>query len=291
MEGEGVGQDVSAESSPAAESVETTSQATSQPGSQPNGQAPAAQQSVPYARFQQVIREVQNLRGLGAQVPQLQQQLKEATDKLAAFEKKQSQGTASPEDRVQAEMATQALENLILGNPAMLDRVVRAHPVLAKLMDNADALTSMQSGVQQMQQQQTRSSIQQVQTRVAALAKEAGLPATPQYLQNLYQMVILNAHRIPDGNARFAQGDLSVIDEAFKALQTDFLGQMQRANTQALLDTKHRTQSLPPAPRGGAAGPPGMPKIDKGTPNAVGKYFAELSKRAGQELAQGARQE
>src|SRR4029079_7381452 len=86
---EGEGQDVAVDtgSSTGTESAESTSQATTQPA-----QTGQTQQTVPYDRFQQVIRQVQEYRPLVAQVPQLQQQLKEAQDRLSTCWKKARPG-------------------------------------------------------------------------------------------------------------------------------------------------------------------------------------------------------
>jgi hypothetical protein len=286
MEGEGVVQDVEAGSSTGTESAESTSQATTQPA-----QTGQTQQTVPYDRFQQVIRQVQEYRPLVAQVPQLQQQLKEAQDRLATFEKKASQGTATPEEAMQMQLAVQALERLMLSDQSMLERVLMSHPKFKALAENADKLLASTGGVEQIQQAQSQALYRQAQSHIRELASSAGLPADPKYLSRLVKAVAAEAQSLPDGNARFAAGDLSVLDEAFKSLQTDFLSHTQRAGTAQLLATKQRTQSLPPAPRGSAAGPPGLPKYDPSQPNALGKYMSKLDGIAGQMLAEGGSKE
>ena len=173
----------------------------------------------------------------------------------------------------------------------MLDRVLMSHPKLKALAENADRIIGLQGGVSQMQQQQGQALVRQATSHIHGLAKEAGLSHDPQYLQRLVRLVAAEAQSLPDGNQRFAQGDLSVLDEAFQAVQGSFLTHMQRAGTQALIDTKQRTQSLPPAPRGGAAGPPGLSKFDPKAKDAVRTRFAELSKAAGGMLAEGGSKE
>jgi len=276
---EGEGQDVAVESgaSPGTESADSTPQAATQPAQ--------TGQTVPYERFQQVIRQVQELRPLGAQVPQLQQQLKEATDKIAAFEKKAQQGTVSPEDQYQMQMATQALERLMLSDPQMLERVLMNHPKMAALLKNADQLVAGQGGLQQIQQAQGQALLRSAQSHIHGLAKEAGLPQEPGYLQRLVRLVAAEAQQLEGGNQRFSQGDLSVLDEAFQALQGNFLAHTKRAGTAALIATKNATSQLPPAPRGGAAGPPGLPKFDPAK-TSVRDRLQQLSRAAGDMLAE-----
>ena len=100
----------------------------------------------------------------------------------------------------------------------------------------------------------------------------------------LVRLVAAEAQAIEGGNQRFSQGDLSVLDEGFKALQGNFLAHTQRAGTAGLLQTKSRTAALPPASRGGAAGPPGLPKFDPSKPVRV--RMGELSKAAADMLAE-----
>lgn len=273
------------------EQVVTDVQPESSTGEQDPAQAPTQpaqppQQTVPYERFQQVIRQVQEYRPLVAQVPQLQQQLKDATDKLAAFEKKSAQGTVSPEDQYQMALATQALEKLMLSSPEMLERVLMSHPKVAALLKNADQLVAGQGGIQQMQQAQGQALLRSAQSHIHGLAKDAGLPQDPAYLQRLVRLVAAEAQQLEGGNQRFSQGDLSVLDEAFHALQGNFLAHTQRAGTASLLQTKSRTQQLPPAPRGGAAGPPGLPKFDPAK-MSVRDRLQQLSRAAGDMLAEG----
>jgi hypothetical protein len=236
-----------------------------------------------HPRFQQVIRENQQFRGVAQQVPGLQQQVKELSDKLATYERKATQGTVSPEERMQRDLAVNALEDLLTSNPQAAERILRSIPAVAKLLDNAEALSTLPNQHQQLQQGQQRAAANAVAGHIANLAKAAGYTVTPQWLQTAYRQVVINAHQIPDGNARFERGDMTVIDEAFKQFE-EFIGQSQRGNTQALLETKKRTGQLPPAPRGSAAGPPGLPKTD-GKP--LNQSMDELATVAANMIRQG----
>jgi hypothetical protein len=281
---EGEGQDVAVDagsSTGTTPGVDPTSQATTPPAQQP-----PAEPQVPFhqhPRFQQLIREGQMSRQT---IQTLQQQYEQSQAKLAELERKQNQGRTSPEEDEQLRQAGTALERIIMSNPEMLDRLLSAHPQFKAWKDNADKLLATTDQTQQMAQAQGQALMRQAQGHIHGLAKEAGLPQDPGYLQRLVRLVAAEAQQLEGGNQRFSQGDLSVLDEAFKALQQNFLAHSQRAGTAGLLQTKSRTQSLPPTSRGGAAGPPGLPKFDPTAPNAVRNRMGELSKAAAAMLAE-----
>jgi hypothetical protein len=278
---EGEGQDVAVEtgSSTGTDSAADSSQATTQPAGQPK------EQYVPLARMQEYVRQVQEARPIIARVPQLEAQLKEASDRIAAYEKKAAQGATTPEDDYQMSMAQQALERLLMRDEKMLERVLMNHPKMAALLKNADQLVAGQGGLQQIQQAQGQALLRSAQSHIHGLAKEAGLPQEPGYLQRLVRLVAAEAQQLEGGNQRFSQGDLSVLDEAFQALQGNFLAHTKRAGTAALIATKNATSQLPPAPRGGAAGPPGLPKFDPAK-TSVRDRLQQLSRAAGDMLAE-----
>lgn len=279
---EGEGQDVAVESAPSTDTQETPAQAPSQPAQQPPEQPFHL-----HPRFQELIRD----RNMSRQtIAQLQQQFEQSQAKIAELERKQTQGRTSPEEDEQLRQAGTALERIIMSNPEMLDRLLSAHPKFKTLSENADKLLASQTGVQQIQQAQGQALMRQAESRIHSLAKEANLPQDPAYLQRLVRLVAAEAQAIEGGNQRFSQGDLSVLDEGFKALLQNFLAHTQRAGTAGLLQTKSRTQSLPPAPRGGAAGPPGLPKFDPKT-MTVQDRLGQLSRASRSMLDEGGNKE
>jgi hypothetical protein len=280
MEGEEVVQDVDAGSSTGTDSGADPSQATTQPVQPTEPQVPFHQ----HPRFQQLIREGQLSRQT---IATLQQQLREESERRTALERKFTAGQSTPEEAEELRKAAGAIERILMGNPEALERILLAHPKFKALAEDADKLKATPGAVEQIQQAHSQALFRQAQHHIHDLAQSAGLPSDPKYLSRLVRAVAAEAQSLPDGNSRFAAGDLSVLDEAFKALQTDFLATTQRAGTAQLLQTKSRTQSLPPAPRGSAAGPPGLPKFDPNQPNALGKHMAQLDKIAGQMLAEG----
>ncbi|HJQ65909.1 MAG TPA: hypothetical protein VJ816_06015 [Gemmatimonadales bacterium] len=274
--------------------VETASPTVSDPAVDPSSQAttPPAQpqeQQVPFhqhPRFQELIRDRQVSRQT---IAQMQQQLEQQQAKFAELERKQNQGRTSPEEDEQLRQAGTALERIIMSNPEMLDRLLSAHPQFKAWKENADKLLATTGQTQQLQQAQSQALMRQATSHIHGLAKEAGLPQTPEYLQRLVRLVAAEAQAIEGGNQRFSQGDLSVLDEGFKALQGNFLNHTQRAGTAGLLQTKSRTQSLPPAPRGGAAGPPGLPKFDPKT-MTVQDRMNDFRKASAAILAEGSKE-
>ena len=285
-EGEGVVADVvdAGPSTGTTQGADPSVQAPLQPA-QPV--APAEPPFHQHPRFQQLIRDGQMSKQT---IATLQQQVEQYQAKFAELEKKATQGTSTPEEDEELRKAGGALERILMRNPEALDRILSQHPKFKSLAENADKLLAGQTGVQQMQQAQGQALMRSATTHIHGLAKEAGLPQTPEYLQRLVRLVAAEAQQLEGGNARFSQGDLTVLDEGFKALQSNFLAHTQRAGTAGLLQTKSRTQSLPPAPRGGAAGPPGLPKFDPTAPNAVRTRLDQLSKAASAMLAEGSKE-
>lgn len=275
--------------------VETASPTVSDPGAAPTSQAttlpaqPAPEPQRPlheHPRFKELIRDGQMNRQT---IQQMQQQLEQQQAKYAELERKQNQGRTSPEEDEQLRQAGTALERIIMSNPEMLDRLLSAHPKFKTLSENADKLLATTGQTEQMQQAQSQALMRQATGHIHTLAKEAGLPQTPEYLQRLVRLVAAEAQAIEGGNQRFGQGDLSVLDEGFKALQGNFLNHTQRAGTAGLLATKNATRGLPPAPRGGAAGPPGLPKFDPKT-MTVNDRLSQLTKASRTMLEDGSKE-
>jgi hypothetical protein len=273
--------------------VETASPTVSDPNGQPTAQAPSqpAQPAAPpeppfhqHPRFQQLIQEGRASKQI---IGQLQQQIQSYEQKFAELERKQSQGQHSPEEAEELRKAGGALGRIYQTNPELVEQMLSMNPKMKALMDNADRLIAMQGGVTQMQQAQTQQVLRQAQSHIRGLAKEHGIPDDPESLSDLLPMVARRAQNIQGGNDRFAQGDMSVLDEAFNALNASgLLKHMQRASTTRLLESKSRTQSLPPAPRGGAAGPPGLAKFDPKT-MTVQDRMNDLRKASAGLLAEG----
>ena len=261
MEGdEVVTQDAQPESSPGVEG-QPTPPAAPQPGTPGQPQSPAAQQTVPYERFNQVIRQNQQFRDTVSQLQGRIQQMESLSQKA------QQQGGLNPTDQNQYRDAAQAIKEIF-----------KADPELKGLLDSGQT----QQTVKSLQEAQMRSLEQQGIQRILKSADEAGLPQTENVRHVFIKAVEGMATTIPNYRQRFAQGDLTLLDEAIE-LAKPLLDQLKREGQTQLLDTKNRTRQLPPAPRGGAAGPPGLPKLDPNNPRA---YESALHAAAAQHLGQ-----
>lgn len=271
MEGEPEGV-VTAESPTASDpSQPTPGQAPSAPA-QPGLDAPEKQPPFnEHPRWQQLMRERQQERAVMSQMSQKIQQLESLQQRA------QQQGGMAPDELRQYQEAYGALEKILSSTP-------KGQKLLA-MLEKADDLMAAPSQVQQQRLLGLRALEQQGLSHISQLADQAKLPADEKYRTALVRLIQAEALEMPNGAERFRSGDLSVLDEAFKAVQESFIAHMQRAG-QALA-AKQRTSALPPAPRGGAAGPAGLEKFDPNQPNAIGKRFAQFSRKAREILGEG----
>lgn len=270
MEGlEQQGGDVSAGSPPAESSAAVPSQPAAQspdgqqPG-QPNGQAGAPEKQVPFHQHPR-------FRALTAENRDLKQAVTTLTQQMRASEQRSQQqpGGLTPDQQAQYRDAAQALR-----------LVMQADPELAALLAGARQLPQLQQGFQslgQIQAAQTQQQQHQAKTYIHGLADAAGLPKDKAFLERIVRLTALEAAGMPDGEQRFGQGDLTVLDEAFAAVKDQFFGLLQRNTQQSVQATKSKTQGLPPAPRGGFAGPDATKKPEPGKER---EYEASLHRRA-----------
>jgi hypothetical protein len=208
---------------------------------------------VPYDRFREVIGQNQQLRQTVAQMQGRLQQMESLSQKA------QTQGGLSAEDTRTYQEAATALKQIFSADPEL--------KTLLEMMKNGQQLMGTQQTVQSLQQAQLRQMEQHGVQRILSAADTENLPKDDNFRRVLVKTVEALALTIPQAKERFAQGDLTVLDEAFE-LAKPFLAQIKREGQTQLLDTKNRTRQLPPAPRGSAAGPPGLPKLDPNNPNA-----------------------
>ena len=268
-------QDVGAESSPAtappptpagAQNTEPQPGQGGQPQPEPGKQGPGP---IPYERFKQVIDQNGQLRTAVAQLQGRVQQME------ALQQKAQQQGGLSPQDQESYRQAAAALKQIFETDPDL--------KVLLDVMKNGQQLLGVSGNLQSLREQQLRALERQGVNQIQQLANTAGLPADEKFRAALVKLVEAEALSLPDARQRFASGDLSVIEEAFANVNASFLAHIQREGQQKLLDTKNKTRQLPPAPRGGPAGPPGLPKLDPQNPRA---YESALHKAATTLLAE-----
>lgn len=231
---------------PAPAGAENTEQGP-QAGQQPEKLPPFHQ----HPRWQQMLGENRQLK---AAVTQLAQQMQSLQQRA------QTQGTVSPEDRAAYQQAAHALKQIFETDPEL--------KVLMDVMKNGQQLLGATSTMQSLRESQLRALERQGVSQIQQLADTDGLPKDEKFRASLVKLVEAEALSLPQAKERFAQGDPSVIDEAFANVKASFLAHLKREGQQQLLDTKSRTRQLPPAPRGGPAGPPGVPKLDPQNPRA-----------------------
>jgi hypothetical protein len=261
--------DAPAESSPAPDSP--TPPAATQPGTPGDGQQPPQQkpaQTVPYDRFREVIGQNQQLRQTVAQMQGRLQQMETLSQKA------QQQGGLSTEDQRTYQEAAAALKQIFSADPELKQ--------LLEMMKNGQQLLGTQQTVQSLRDAQLRQMEQQGVQRILAYADQEGLPKDESSRKVFVKLVESMALTIPQAKERFAQGDLTLLDEAFD-LAKPLLAHVKREGQTQLLDTKTKTRQLPPAPRGSAAGPPGLPKLDPSNPRA---FASALHTAAAQHLSQ-----
>lgn len=251
--------DVTPVSSAGPEPAEPTPTPAGAENTESQGQAPP--EKLPpfhqHPRWQQMLGENRQLKAAVQTLASQMQQLQAAA---------QRNGGATPPEQQQYQEAAAALR-----------KIFEADPELRTLLEQAKHGSTLASGLQQVRQSQMAALERQGIDRILSRAKEAGLPQGKEYLTRLVKTVEAEVLQIDQGKQRFAAGDLSVLDEAFANINEHFLGQMRREQTAQTLATKDKTRQLPPAPRGGAAGPAGLPKLDPDNPRA---FQSALNKRA-----------
>lgn len=242
-------QDVPAESSPAPDAQgQPTPPAAPQPGSP--GQPPRDGQWVPYERLEKVSHQNQELRAAYAQLQGRMQQMEALQQKAS-----QQGGQLSAQDQQTYQQAWTAIEQIFMASPK--------GQKLMRMADQAEKYDGLATNFQSMQNAQLRGLEQQGVARIVQFADQEGLPKDPGLRTIFVKTVESMALTIPQARERFAQGDLTLIDEAI-ALAKPLLDHLKREGQTQLLDTKQKTRNLPPAPRGSAAGPPGLPKMEPG---------------------------
>lgn len=248
MSGEIVdGAAVAAESSPADPS------AIPQPGAQPDVQAdPNA--NVPFhkhPRFQEIIRQNQDFRAQNGQLTTQVNQLTQAVQQL-----QQNRPQQGEQPNAEFVRAAEALIQIMQVNPRL--------KALLGLADAAPQLVKGYQGVQSLTQVQQSNLLRSGRNEISSLASKAGLPADDESVDLLEEMVAGVIRRTPGAEARFRQGDMGTVSEAFKKIQDGFVANLRRPAAASVAQTKDKVRNLPPAPRGGLPGTPAPAKIEPG---------------------------
>lgn len=207
-----------------------------------NGQAKAAPapKDPPFhqhPRFQQLIGENRSLKGEVTTLRQAVEDLKRTA----------TQPARTPEQREERAQALRVLKELQSEDPEYQE--------LQQIRKEWAQIKQGYEGIGQVALSQQRAQVAQARSHISNLAKEAGLPGNEQYLNRLTRFIVAELRVNPEHVARFENGDLSVVTDAFQAVHKDFLGSVKREAATNVLNAKNNLQRLPPRPgAGGAAG-------------------------------------
>jgi len=235
--------------------------ATPSPETQP-GTPPAEPPFHQHPRWIERQREIEGLRttnlNLTQQLTQLQQTVQQMQRNAPA------QGTPPNEEYVKA---ADALLKIMEVNPRL--------KAMLGLADAAPQLMKGYQGVQDLTQAQTTALLRSGRQEISTLATKAGLPADDDSVDLLEEMVAGVIRRTPGAQAKFLQGDLAPVGEAFKKISDGFVANLRRPASASVVQTKDKVRGLPPAPRGGLPGGAAPPKLDPANPR---KYEQDLHK-------------
>jgi len=164
------------------------------------------------------------------------------------------------------------------------------HQKFAGLMNLARIAPALAQGYQQASQTAERVQmqgynryIQDEHARLGELAKQAGLPSSPDDVQLLSHQIAGVIGSNPDLARAYLAGDRQILDQTFNALLKQYDAIRREALTK-VNDAKQRTNNLPPRPAGGAPGQPALPKMDPNNPQA---FERAMHQRALDMLRQG----
>lgn len=252
---------ISAESSTATESPADTSQATTQPAQQPT------QDQAPFhlhPRFKELTSSNKSLKDT---VGQLQRTIGE----LQRAQAQARSGDGQTDD-----------ERRQFGDAAVaLRKVLAADPELARLLEISKQFPQVAQGVegvQQLQQAAAKAHNTQARSHIRDLATNAGLKVDDTSLRHINRLVAGEAMGLENGQARYGEGDFTVLDEAFTSV-LPFLEGLRREAGVTTAATKGKVKGLPPAPRGGVAGSAAPPKLEKGKEREYETGLGALARR------------
>lgn len=235
--------------SPPADASAGTTTAGSQNTS--NGQ-PTVEKEPPFhqhPRFQQLIGENRTLKST---VAEMQRSIGEMQ---RLQQQAQSGAGLSQDEQKQYSEAAQALK-----------KILAADPELKEMFESRSKISKLEQGyqgVQRLSQAHQQSVARAGRAQIEQMVKDADLPSDKTAMEHIEALVANRIGTNPELLARFNDGDLSAISEAFDAVK-GFLGSLRRDSAATVLTAKTKTRQLPPAPRGGAAGAEAPPKLVEG---------------------------
>ena len=237
--------------------------------------APRTETHVPYTRLKEAIDRSHEYSARAAAAEQraqmLEQQGQQYQTRLQEVERLLRERAERPSGTPEEERIRQEAEKALSQLPgyARTSKYAQAVPLLAR------KLQEMEQRAAQQDARSAQSFVANEQSRLPALATEAGLTfATPEDAQAFERFVAGIIRSDQDALAAFQAGDPRVLPEAVKIAKTHY-DAPARASRAALATTKAQTQRLPPRMGGSAPGAavPALPKFDPADPGARERAF------------------
>lgn len=245
----------------------------------PNGGAPSpAQKSEPWdksPRFHQLVREARDGRDALRQNQQLTQNIQQLQQQMQALQKTASGPAYTQEQRDERSKARQIIQELMNEDP----EYAKERAEMAQIRAAFPHLLRGYQGVQALTQSQSDGNVRQGRQLISEIATKA-LPDNPKAAERVEDLVTGLLTRDEALYQRFRAGDHTAIQEAFAAVDADFISPLRRQATAQMATTKDQTRRLPPRSGGGLPTQAAPPKLDPDNPRA---YMSALSK-ASQEV-------
>ncbi len=127
-----------------------------------------------------------------------------------------------------------------------LKRLMARDPELKTALMAGQQLPQFQQrfqGIDQMQAQAAQAHNHAARSSIKEMAAAEGLPTDDASLRNITRLVAGEAMSLENGNERYSQGDLSVLEEAFNNIKV-FLTNMRKPAEQSLMQTKNKLKQL-----------------------------------------------
>ena len=246
-----------------------------------NGSTPAApggaDQTIPYARFKEVNDALKAYKDLGFSAEEVQ----EALVALAAFvEREQAGPQAQPANSGNGgqQPSQQAPQNGQWTQQQWEQWALQTFPWMREMRDAHEAQRRSTEG-------QNSYRVKQGQDRLKALALKAGYKE--EQLKTLENIVAALIRSDDAMKAAWDNGDLSVVEQAFKAHQTGFVEPVARTYATSVSGRKAANrQELAPKVTGGAAPAPQQPEKPKTVADAHQAAMDKLAE-GGSDLPEG----
>ena len=250
-----------AESSPAPDAAPTPDQAPV---------APAQTQEPPFHQHPRFRELTTANRELKQQLQQIQQQIQQ---------QQRQQQSGQPQLSQEEQQAVTVLKKLMQSDPELAAALMAAKQ-LPQFQQRFQGMDQMQARAAQAHNNAGRNAIKE-------MATAAGLDTSEDNLKHIVRLVAGAAMDLENGNERYANGDLSVLKEAFDLIQKGWLSSVRKPAQDALNQTKNKLRTLPPPVRGQAAGQPAPPKLERGNERAFEQDLHSRAKKLLGELSQG----